>query len=401
MGCLTSLGNKRFRIRYDVLPENGRRRQRTETLENTTKKAAYAALADRESKATRGFYSGNDTTTFGEFFDTFMTKKREAQKPRAASTLNGYDSLYSTYLKPWFADMRLSKITSLDVENALRSWRAPRSTGKESWKKRPTASARTHRHAFDLLRNVLNLAVRMKLVGLNVIAQVDQDEIPMPVKPETDVLTADELRRVLESAKNPSNRSKSRGYISAYSAYFPALAFLAYTGARRGEALALRWSDLDLDRGCVSIRRSLSDVKKTLTFKRPKNGKSHTESIRGPLVEILRNHQQVQAEERHAMGAAYQDNDLVFARADGSPIPPWNFGATFPDLIRRAGVTKVRLHDLRHTHVSLLAKAGQPLEVVSKRLGHANISITADRYLHFYSEQDEAASEAFAAALRG
>jgi integrase len=100
------------------------------------------------------------------------------------------------------------------------------------------------------------------------------------------------------------------------------------------------------------------------------------------------------------MGTAYQDGDLVFSRADGTPIRPWNFGASFPDLIKRAGVSKVRLHDLRHTHASLMAMAGQPLDVISKRLGHSNIAITAERYLSVYTSRDEAASEAFATLLR-
>jgi integrase len=97
---------------------------------------------------------------------------------------------------------------------------------------------------------------------------------------------------------------------------------------------------------------------------------------------------------------AYRDEDLVFSLADDAPIKPWNFGASFPGLVKRAGVTKVRLHDLRDTHASLMAMAGQPLDVISKRLGHSNIAITMDRYMTVYTSRDEAASEAFAALLR-
>jgi integrase len=95
------------------------------------------------------------------------------------------------------------------------------------------------------------------------------------------------------------------------------------------------------------------------------------------------------------MGSAYTDDGLVFARPDGSAIPPWNFGSAFRDLVTRAGVTRIRLHDLRDTHASLLAKAGVPIEVVSKRLGHSTIAITVDRYLVVYRERDEAAAAAF------
>jgi len=78
------------------------------------------------------------------------------------------------------------------------------------------------------------------------------------------------------------------------------------------------------------------------------------------------------------LGSGYDDEDLVFAHADGCPVKPWNFGAAVRNLVRRAGFD-IMLHGLRDTHASLVAKAGIPLEVVSKRLGHANISITAKR----------------------
>ena len=346
---------------------------------------ARATLAQRESAVTKGLYSGDETTTFADFFGIFMKKKREAATPRAATTLQGYGSLYSTYLGPSFGATRVSKITSQQVESALRSWRTERTTNSEAWKKRPTANARTHRHAFDLLRNVLNLAVRSRVVVQNVTLLVDTDEIPVPKKPESTVLTADELRRLLAEAKSPSNRSSARSYLTAYPAYYPAIAFMAYTGARRGEALAVRWGDLDLEGGFVTIRRALSDTKGSLAFKAPKNDKPRRVSIAPELVAILSEHRKAQGQERSVMGEAYQDGELAFARADGTPIRPWNFGAAFPYLVKRAGVTKIRLHDLRDTHASLLALAGEPLDVISKRLGHSNIAITAERYLTVYT----------------
>jgi integrase len=113
------------------------------------------------------------------------------------------------------------------------------------------------------------------------------------------------------------------------------------------------------------------------------------------LCAILRAHKAKQAEERLGLDAAHKDEYLVFAHADGSPIDPWNFGRAVGDLIRRSGVTRITLHGLRDTHASLCAKAGVPLEVVSQRLGHASIGITAERYLHVYSDRDADAASAF------
>ena len=85
----------------------------------------------------------------------------------------------------------------------------------------------------------------------------------------------------------------------------------------------------------------------------------------------------------------------VDPRPDGTPVAPWNFGAAFKDLVLRADVTTITLHDLRDTHASLLAKAGVPIEVISHRLGHSHIGITVDRYLTVYQERDAAAAAAF------
>ena len=88
------------------------------------------------------------------------------------------------------------------------------------------------------------------------------------------------------------------------------------------------------------------------------------------------------------------------AQPDGSPVPPWNFGAAFKDLVARVGVTAITLHDLRDTHASLLAKAGVPIEVVSQRLGHSGIGVTVERYLTVYTSRDAEAAEAFQRLVR-
>ncbi len=132
-----------------------------------------------------------------------------------------------------------------------------------------------------------------------------------------------------------------------------------------------------------------------MTFKPPKSDRERTIIVSDTLCAILRTHKAKQAEARLGVGAAHKDEDLVFAHADGSPIDPWNFGRAVGGLIRRSGVTPITLHGLRDTHASLCAKAGVPLEVVSQRLGHASIGITAERYLHVYSDRDADAADAF------
>ncbi len=113
------------------------------------------------------------------------------------------------------------------------------------------------------------------------------------------------------------------------------------------------------------------------------------------LCAILKSHRAEQAKERLLIGAAYKNQDLVFAHADGSPVDPWNFGRAVLDCVKRAGVTPITLHGLRDTHASLCAQAGVPIEVISQRLGHASIGITVERYLHVYQGRDADAADAF------
>jgi integrase len=149
---------------------------------------------------------------------------------------------------------------------------------------------------------------------------------------------------------------------------------------------------VSFDKNSVTIARSLTE---RMVFKRPKNDKARTVAMSDALCSILQSHKASQAEQRLLLGDSYKDSDLVFAHADGSAIDPWNFGRAVSDCIKRAGVTPITLHGLRDTHASLCAKAGVPLEVVSNRLGHASIGVTASRYLHVYSDRDAEAAIAF------
>lgn len=258
---------------------------------------------------------------------------------------------------------------------------------------RKPISGRTVRHAHDLMRCILNFGVRRDLVGRNVASLIASEDLPRATKPEPKALNEEEIKRFLTVARTPSSRSIKRGYLSSESWFAPAVWFSVYTGARRGEVLAVKWSDLNLEARSVTIRRSLAETKSAgHFFKEPKNGKARTIALPGPLVAILEEHRERQAEDRKVLGSAYKDDDLVFARADGSFVKPWNYALAVKQLAQRAGVKPISLHDLRDAHASLLAKNGVPLEVVSKRLGHSSIGVTAERYLHVYSDRDAAAA---------
>ena len=152
------------------------------------------------------------------------------------------------------------------------------------------------------------------------------------------------------------------------------------TGLRRGEALALRWDDVDLERGVLTVRRS-----------KTRAGEGRRVDAGPELVGILLAHRLKQDAERAAWGRR-QDNGLVFARENGTPYEPTRVTKRFRELAIAAGVRPIRLHDLRHGAASLMLAGGMPLALVSKRLGHSSITITSDTYLHLLEDASREAA---------
>jgi integrase len=378
------LADKKYRIVYDVPPSGGRpRHQKRETLVGVTKKQAAAARAKRIEEVATGKYVKDDDMTLSALFEKFMAQKKSAGLE--STTLARYQNIFDCHLIPAFGKLKVKELKQSHLVKQYLSW-------KEKGSRERPISARTIRHAHETLRNALGYAVRMEYVSRNVASLVSGNDLPKAVKPKPKALSETELLKLLAEAKNPSSRSKKRGYLSSQPWFYPAVFFASYTGCRRGEILAVLWSDVDLEGKTVTIARSLTE---RMAFKAPKNDRVRTLAMSEALCVVLRSHKASQAKEKLFLGGAYEDTDLVFAHADGSPIDPWNFGRAVRDCIARSGVASITLHGLRDTHASLLAKAGVPLEVVSKRLGHSNIAITAERYLDVYSDRDVAAATAF------
>ena len=177
--------------------------------------------------------------------------------------------------------------------------------------------------------------------------------------------------------------------------------FALYTGVRRGELLAIRYSDVNFEDRYVTIRQSLEQTSVGLNFKSPKNGKSRTIPLMPPVMEALRRHRACQAGQRLALGPAYRNDDLVFAMEDGSPWKPHAFGDRFRWNVQRCGdlIPHLRLHDVRHTTATLLRRAGVSIKDVSTILGHSTVSVTADIYTHTLRDDSAAAMNLLATRL--
>jgi integrase len=246
-------------------------------------------------------------------------------------------------------------------------------------------STSTVRELIGILRHALRDAVDEGLVYRNVVDAVRRpplrrDEV---VPPDADAVAA-----ILHGARATP--------------FHVLFSLMANTGVRRGEAIGLRWSDVDLERRTCAINQTYQRVKgRGLVVQPPKSSRGRRQiALDEDTVELLRGHRAGQVERRLGVGPAYVDRGLVFANAAGAPCDPTRVSHVFARTARRAGHAGVRLHDLRHFHATQLLATNTHIRVVQERLGHATISVTLGTYSHLIPGLDATAAEAAAAALR-
>jgi integrase len=181
--------------------------------------------------------------------------------------------------------------------------------------------------------------------------------------------------------------------------YWPILLALA-TGVRRGEALALRWRNVDLDRGAIHVAESLEQTSAGLRFKPPKSGKARTITLPAFAIDELRCLKREQAEGLLRLGVRQSGDSLVCAWPDGRPISPAVLTNYFVRIAKRLGLS-VHFHSLRHTHATQLLSAGVHPKVAQERLGHATVAMTIDIYSHVTEGLRDDAAAKIDAAFRG
>jgi integrase len=259
-------------------------------------------------------------------------------------------------------------------------------------------SPRTVRYVFTILRSALGDAVKHGQLAIN---PTDRSTPPSPSQarpPEMHAWTARELARFLRWADDHDADAAM------------AWRLLAFTGMRRGEALALRWRDVDLDAGRVAVRRSVGVVKdkgqgEKLVEGATKTGQSRVVDLDAGTVAALRAYRAVRG--LLALDLV-RDTALVLGTLDGGHRHPERFSRQFVAHLVQARTVLgeehlpvIRLHDLRHTHATLLLAAGEPVKVASERLGHASATITLTVYQHVHPGMGRQAADRFAALLDG
>jgi integrase len=244
---------------------------------------------------------------------------------------------------------------------------------------------RTVQYVHATLRAALKQALKWGLVASNVATLVDG---PRVERKETQPLTPENALALLRAVR--TDRLEAL--------YSVAMAL----GLRRGEALGLRWSDVDLERRTINVRVQLQQVKGAgLQLVDVKTSHSrHILDLPDPTVNALQAHSERQTFERRAAKDLWQESGLVFTTAIGTPIEAGNLTRSFQRILKRSGLPHARFHDLRHTAASLLLAQGCELWEVSKTLGHSGVQITGDIYAHLYPQARRASADRMGAWLR-
>lgn len=346
-------------------PATGRRRQQTKSGFRT-KRAAEDAMSDLIGSVNDGSYVAPDPRTVGEWIERWLVTIAPKIRP---STLRDYRNGLGR-VTDRLGRIRLQALRPLDIEELYASLLA------DGHRYGGGLSAKTVRNVHIALRRCLADAERFGLVQRNVAALVKP---PTPQRPELATWDAAEMRAFLAAMEGNRNEAAYR--------------LIATTGMRRGEALGLRWSDVDFNVGRVTINRALSVVDNQFVWSTPKTARSRRSiSLDPATVATLKTHRARQLEERMIAGDIWDDADLLFCDPFGAPLHPDRFTRAFTSAARRAGVKQIRLHDLRHTWATLALQAGVHPKVVSERLGHATTGITLDIYSHVQPELDASAA---------
>ena len=283
------------------------------------------------------------------------------------TTYHSYESNLRLHVLPTLGEVPLAKLVSEDLDTLY--GRLLESGRRNASSDGPGASPASVRYIHRILRKALGDAVRKGTLTRNPAVLAD------PPKRST-ASRRDREMAVWNAAQLQTFLGGLGGQRLA-----PAFVVAAHTGMRRGEIAGLRWSDVDLSAKLIHVRQAAVAVNYELRLSDVKtaNGR-RTVDVNDDVVRALAAWRRTQAEERMLLGADYADLDLVFARPDGTPTHPEVISRTFERLVARSGLPRIRFHDLRHTHASLLLKAGVPIKVVSERLGHATASFTLDVY---------------------
>ena len=335
-----------------------------------TRKSVYGKTQEEVRKKLTKIQSDIDNSLYIEdtkilVADWLKVWLHEYKKPSIKQkTFENYEILVNSHLIPAFPKIKLKDLKTNHVQQFINS------------EIKRGLSNRTVKYVVTLLSSALEQAVKTDMINKNVSKAVE-----LPKK------TAKKERRILD-------RQEQEKLLSILENERMGVAILTalYTGLRRGELLALRWSDFDKENGTLTVRQNLSrlkgkDGKSHLEFTTPKTKTSNrTIPLLPEITAKLNAHKKVQTLEKFKVGQLWEHNDLIFCTEFGKPIEPRNLIRILERLTATLEIPKINVHALRHTFATRAIEQGMTLKAVQEILGHSSIVMTADIYTHVSNE---------------
>jgi integrase len=368
-GLIHKRPDGRWEARIDLGWQGGKRQRKS--IYGRTREEVKDSLIKAQRDQQQGLLLAGPTPTVGQFIRSWLEVVKPTLRP---ATYVSYEGTTRLHILPDLERVRLDKLTPVHLHRLLQT------------KAETGLSPRSVQYILLVLRIALGRAVRWGLVPRNVAKLLDAPRVP---RYRGRFLMPEEAERFIEVA-----REDRLGAI-----YTVALSL----GLRLGEALGLKWSDVNLKSRIITIERAVQRVSgKGLQFVPVKTDRSsRTIRLPGICEATLRRHQLAQVKDRLLAGSAWQDYDLVFASSIGTPLDGRNVTRRLKALLSKAGVEPMRFHDLRHSAASLLGAQGVPPRVVMEILGHSRISVTLDLYSHVFPSSLGDAADAMDRALGG
>jgi len=355
----------------------GKRLRHFESIKGT-KKGAQRRLVELLHTLEQGAYIKPSRLTVAQFLEEWLRGYVDLNcSPRTKAS---YEMIIRCHLIPELGSVSLSQ---LGPRHLQAFYSQQKTQGRIDGKGQ--LSPRTVRYCHSLLAEALGHAVKMGLLSRNVAQATEAPRSDQKVMP---TLAPEDVPVFLEAAQE--------------SPYYTLFYLLLHTGLRRGEALALKWKNIDLGLASLGVSAYLSVVEAayklngTYVVKEPKTSHSRRRIALSPsLALVLRQYKAEQEAQRALLGKSLTNDDFVFAHPDGTPLDPSTVSHVFNKIIRKASLPHIRLHDLRHTHASLLLQAGVHPKIVQERLGHSSIRVTLDTYSHVIGGLQEVAAQRF------
>jgi integrase len=379
-GSIRKRGKSSYEIKFDVPSADGARQTRTVNFKCKTTAEAKKELTRLLGTIDAGTFVEPEKLTVAGHVNSWIAKASIGAK-----TKERYQDLCDAQIAPFLGGIVLQKLRPAHIED----WHQKLLTG--GGKDGAALSPSTVGHAHRLLRTAIRAAMASEKVSRNVVATISP---PTVQQAEIEILDADEVPVVLAKLEDH---------------WLHPLATTALgSGARRGELLALLWSDLDLEAGTMSITKALGQTRKSdenatgLYIKSPKTKAGRrTITLPANVVAALRAHRARTLELRLKLMQGKMPNDaIVFCQHDGSHIPPNNLSRDWARVCISLDLPRKSFHSLRHTHASALIAAGVDVMKISKRLGHSSAAFTLRTYGHLFKSDDAAVAAAMDKAMQ-